>query len=275
MPFQPGELTPFRSARHFYGAELRRFRTEADMPLAELARKVTASKSQLARIETAESMAARELSAEFDRLFGTDGHFARLYGLARRETHPVQYRAYMELEERAVAIDEYAGHTVPGLLQTEGYARALLRCDPEASEEQVERLVEARVSRQERMHTSDAPYLWAILDESVIRRPIGGATIMREQLCALIPLVDTATMKIQVLPYSHGEHALLGGMLALVQLPGDDPDVAYEEGIDVSRLYEDPREVAKRRRKYDALKAYALSPRESATVIKRAMKDCE
>ncbi len=272
MGFEPGELTPDRSVRHFYGADLRRHRMNADMSLAQLAGQVPCSKSQLARIETAESIVPPGLSEEFDKLFGTDGHFTRLYGLVRREIHPDQYRKFMNAESAADFISEFAGHTVPGLLQTEAYARALLRCDPDASVEKVEELVSARMSRQERLTPDGAPYIWAILDEAVIRRPIGGPQVMHDQLAALLPLTDTATTKIQVLPYSHGAHALLGGSLTLLKLRHG-VEVAYEEGIETSRLFEDPREVSRRQRIYDALRAYALSPKDTATLIEQAMEE--
>ncbi|MDT0444006.1 helix-turn-helix domain-containing protein [Streptomyces johnsoniae] len=272
MLFKPGELTPDRSVRHLYGADLRRHRMKADTSLAQLAGQVPCSKSQLARIETAESIVPPGLSEEFDRIFGTDGHFTRLYGLVRREVHPDQYRRYMSAESAAESIAHYAAHVVPGLLQTEAYARALLRCDPDTSAEKAEELVAARMSRQERLTPDGAPYIWAILDEAVVRRPIGGPQVMHDQLAALLPLTDTATTKIQVLPYSHGAHALLGGPLTLLKLPNG-VEVAYEEGLETSRLFEDPRDVSRRQRIYDALRAYALSPKDTAALIEQAMED--
>ncbi|UCM87856.1 helix-turn-helix domain-containing protein [Streptomyces marincola] len=273
MTFQPGRLTPSRSARHLYGADLRRHRRNADLSLAQLAGEVPCSKSQLARIETAEIMAPKGLSQDFDRLFSTDGHFTRLYDLVRREAHPDEYRRFMAFEAEAQYICEFAGHTVPGLLQTEAYARELLRCDPELSSEQVEERVQARMSRQERLRSEQPPHFWAIFDEAVIRRPIGGWRVMREQLAALLPLVESARSKIQVLPFEHGAHAFLGGSLTLLKLRRG-AEVAYEEGIAASRLYEDAEEVGKRQRIYDALRAYALSPRDTATLIKQVMEEC-
>lgn len=269
------ELTPDRSARHLYGAEIRRLRTGADMSLARLSEVLKYSKSHLARIETAEAMPPPGLSEALDAAFGTDGHFLRLYGLARREAHPDKYRRYMDFEARATAVEHWAAHVVPGLLQTEAYARALLRAgDPGATEEKLAERVTARMSRQERLQGDEPPHLWAILDEGVIRRLIGGPEVMRDQLDTLLPLMDTRNTKIQVLPYSHGAHRFTGGALTLISVP-DASVVAYEEGIDVSHLHEETGSVQERRRAYDALRAYALAPRESAALIRAAMEDCE
>ncbi|UGY91976.1 helix-turn-helix domain-containing protein [Streptomyces gobiensis] len=275
MAARPRELTPDRSIRHFYGAEMRRYRTNTDMSLDRLSGIVRYSKSQLHRIETAQMMPPPGFSESLDAAFGTDGHFARLYGPVKREVHPDQYRRHMDFEAEARVVEEYAGHVVPGLLQTEAYARALLRAGaPDASEEKLEDRVTARMSRQERLRSDDPPRLWAILEEVTIRRMVGGPEVMREQLASLLPVVDTATTKMQLLPNNHGEHRLLGGSLTLHTLP-DDTTVAYEEGIDAGRLYEDADSVRERRHAYDALRAYALSPKETAAWIRSAMEDCK
>ncbi|MFH8365899.1 Scr1 family TA system antitoxin-like transcriptional regulator [Streptomyces sp. NPDC018031] len=274
MAFQSKELTPDRSARHLYGAEVRRLREKAEMSLVRLGEVLKYSKSQLARIEAAESVPPPGLSEALDAAFGTDGHFARLYPLARREAHPRRYRRYMDFEAVARVVEHWAAHVVPGLLQTEAYARELLRCHAEVTEEEVEQRVAARLGRQERLRGDAPPRVWAVLDEGVIRRLVGGSEVMREQLSALLALVDTPRTKVQVLPFRHGGHSLLGGSLTLLRLQGS-MSVAYEEGIEASCLYEDAAEVERRQADYDALRAYALSPRESAALIRSAMEDCK
>lgn len=274
MRFGAGELTPDRSARHFYGAELRRFRENADMSLAKLAGEVPCSKGQLARIETGESMAPTGLSEEFDRVFRADGHFTRLFALVCREVHPDQYKQYMSLEERAAFIQYYAGHVVWGLLQTEAYARAFFGYDEAATAEQIEELVAARLSRQERLKSAQPPYVWAILDEAVLRRPVGGPEVMREQLARLLPLVDTNRSKIQVLPFAHGGHFLMSGSTTLLRQP-DGATAVWQEGHQSGRLYEENGQVIRRQNHYDALRAYALSPRESAALIRQLMEEYE
>ncbi|KRV47146.1 DNA-binding protein [Wenjunlia vitaminophila] len=265
-------LTPDRSVRHLFGAEARRLREQANMSLEQLADVVNFSKSHLARIELAEYMPPPDLPARLDAAFDTDGLFGRLYSIARREVHPDKYRRRMELEARARIIEEYAGHIVPGIVQTEAYARALfLASNPKATADAIEERVAARMSRQEVLRSSPAPDVSIILDEAVIRRPVGGPDVMRAQLSLLIDMVDTPTSVVQVLPFAHGEHGLLGGTLTLMTLD-DDTRVAYEESIDTGQLLEDPESVSTRHRAYDLLRAYALSPLQTVAFIRSAME---
>ncbi|MBW1604414.1 helix-turn-helix domain-containing protein [Streptomyces sp. JJ66] len=265
-------LTPHRSARHLFGAELRRHRELASMSLERLAEVVNYSKSHLARIETAETMIPPQLPAQLDAAFGTDGFFQRLYALARTEVHPDRYRRRMELETRARVIDEYAGHLVPGILQTEPYARAIFRVsDDTATPDEIEARVAARMSRQTLLRSETLSEMTVILDEAVIRRPVGGQAVMKDQLARLIPLTETPSTLIQLLPFEHGEHPLLGGTLTLMTLT-DRTCVAYEEGIASGTLLEDQERVAMRRRAYDRMRAHALSPRKTAAVLSTAME---
>ncbi len=242
------------------------------MSLEQLADVVNFSKSHLARIELAEYMPPPDLPARLDAAFDTDGLFGRLYSIARREVHPDKYRRRMELEARARIIEEYAGHIVPGIVQTEAYARALfLASNPKATADAIEERVAARMSRQEVLRSSPAPDVSIILDEAVIRRPVGGPDVMRAQLSLLIDMVDTPTSVVQVLPFAHGEHGLLGGTLTLMTLD-DDTRVAYEESIDTGQLLEDPESVSTRHRAYDLLRAYALSPLQTVAFIRSAME---
>lgn len=268
MTFQAGELTPDRSARHFYGADLRRYREARQMSLGRLAGEVPCSKSHLARIETAESMPPPGLSEEFDRVFQTDGHFTRLYALARREMHPERYRRHLELESKATVIRTYAGLLVPGLLQTAEYAEALFRATrPKAEDTEVRQMVEARLSRQVRLREPQPPDYSVILDEAALRRPVGGPAVMRAQLDALLRLVHTRHTVVQVLPFAHGEHGLMGGALTLLTLESG-ATYAYEESIATGTLLEDPEQVANRVRAYDLLRSCALPPQETAQFLR-------
>ncbi|WP_308376818.1 helix-turn-helix transcriptional regulator [Streptomyces sp. ISL-99] len=243
------------------------------MSLDRLAEIVNYSSSHLSRIEAAEHMPPPDLSEKLDAAFGTDGHFARLYGIARHEWFPDRYRKRMELEEQAQVIAEYAGHVVPGLLQTDAYARALFKVgNPRGSDDEINEKVRARLSRQAILTADTAPDLSVIMDEAAIRRPIGGPEVMRGQLAELLPRVDAPTSVIQVLPFAHGEHALLGGSLTLLTLAGG-AMVAYEEGINSGALIEDPDTVSTRLRSYDLLRAHALSPRRTAALIRSAMEE--
>ncbi|MEU3187130.1 helix-turn-helix transcriptional regulator [Streptomyces sp. NPDC006923] len=251
---------------------MRSFRERAGLTLEGLSGVVLVSKSHLSRIETAEYMPPRELPAQLDVAFGTDGIFEELYGLARKEIHPDKYRRRMELEARARVIDEYSGHVVPGLVQTEEYARALFRVsNPRATQDEIEEKVSVRMGRQSLLRADPLPDLSLVLDEAVVRRPIGGAGVMRAQLAALLELVDGPASVVQILPFEHGEHAFLGGSLTVLTLDNGSV-VAYEESISTGQLLEDQESAGVRRRAYDLMRAYALSPRNTASLIRSTME---
>lgn len=271
--FNASALTPNQSARHFYGAELRRHRDGEGWSLSRACERLLVSKSTLARLETAEVMPQPGFSERADHVYATEGHFLRLYGLVRKERFPDKYRRRMELEERARVIEEFAGHVVPGLLQTPDYARALFRAsNPKAGPEAIEDMVSIRTSRQDILLSDARPDMSAIIDEAVLRRPVGGRATIHAQLAQLASLARSPRTTIQVLPFAHGEHALLSGSLTLLTLP-DARCVAYEEGITTGFLLEDAESVIAHRRSYDLLRAYALTPPESAALIQRVMED--
>ncbi len=272
MGAKPKELTPDRSARDMFGSVMRRHRLKTEMSLERLAAVLNYSKSALARYETAESMIPEDLPPKLDGLFDTGAIFADLYLLARKEVHPDQFRRVMEAETRALLIQQYTGQLVPGLVQTSAYARALFEChNPRATPEAIDDLVVARMGRQALLTADPPPDLSLILDESVLKRAYGGPAAMREQLQRLMDLTHAATSVLQIIPFDQGGHALAGGSLKLLTLD-DGAQLAYEEAISTGTLIEDSTEVMIRQRAYDLLKAYALSPSDSATFIKSAME---
>ncbi|MGX1130145.1 hypothetical protein RKD49_002335 [Streptomyces glaucescens] len=157
-------------------------------------------------------------------------------------------------------------------MQTEEYAHAQLSLREELTPEEVKERVNARLSRQDRLHAANRPLRWAILDESVIRRRVGSAECMAKQLARLLEQVDTPDSKVQVMPFSSGPHYLMGGALTLLT-NSKGSTVAYEEGIELGHLYEDRDSVKKWRRHYEVLRANALSPAASAELIRDAMED--
>ncbi|MCH0571409.1 XRE family transcriptional regulator [Streptomyces sp. MUM 136J] len=251
---------------------MRRQRQLAGVSLDRLSDIVNYSKTQLHGVETAERLPLPPLSAKLDAAFGTGGLFEGLWSIIQRERYPDRYRRFMELADQATDIHEYAGHLVPGLIQTPAYARALLRVgDPGASAEEIERKVGVRVGRQGRLREGGGPYLWALLEEGVLRRPVGGPATMREQLQVLLSHAESSRVEVQVIPYGHGEHSLLDSTLTLMTMPNT-ATIAYVESNYSGQLIEDPVEAMKRRRAYDLLRANALSPRKSAAMIKAAME---
>jgi len=266
------QLTPDRSARDLFGHKLRAARSDAGLSLEALASRLTLSKSHLARVETAEYMPPPELPVQLDEFFEAGGIFQELYALCRKEAHPDQFRRRMELESQAITIKEYSPQIVPGLLQTEDYARAQFRVHlPKADEAEIERLVSARLGRQAHLLADPAPDYAVVLDEAVLRRGYGGPSVMREQLAALLDLSLTPTSFVQVIPFSHGGHALAGGSVSLWSLDSGQ-HVAYEESITTGTLLEEKHDVQALIRAYDLLSASALSPVESAALIRAVLE---
>lgn len=266
------ELDPARSARELYASELRRQRQIAGLSLDRLSDIVNYSKTQLHGVETAERVPFPPLSAKLDAAFGTGTLFEGLWNVVQRERFPDRYRRFMELADQATDIHEYAGHLVPGLLQTAAYARALLRVGaPEATEKEIERKVALRLERQRRLGEPGGPHLWVVLEEGVLRRPVGSQATTSEQLGTLLKLAKSPRVRLQVVPYALGEHSLLDSTLTLLTLPNT-TSLAYVESNYSGQLIEKSTEVMHRRRAYDLLRANALSPRESSAMIKAAME---
>ncbi|MET8828446.1 Scr1 family TA system antitoxin-like transcriptional regulator [Streptomyces sp. NPDC004610] len=272
MPRPPKELSPERSVRDLFGFKVRSHRERQGWTLEAMSSRLAISKSHLARVEVAEYMPPPELPAQLDGLFGTDKYFTELYALCRKEAHPDKFRRRMELEDKAVGIREYTPQLVPGLLQTEAYARALFRMhDPRATEQRIDELWTLRLGRQALLLREPRPDYAAILDAGVLLRGYGGASVMRDQLAKLLDLSLTATTFIQVVPFSTGGQGLAGGSLSLWTLD-DGRHVAYEEGISTGTLLEEKTEVLSLIRAYDLLSASALSPAESADFIRSTLE---
>ncbi|MGX2995592.1 helix-turn-helix domain-containing protein [Streptomyces sp. JNUCC 64] len=273
MAQRPAQLTPERSARHLFGARMRRYREANGWSLDEMATRVTVSKAHLARIEKAERMPPPELPTTLDQMFNANGLFNDLYALCKKEAHPDQFRRWMDLEAMATVIKEYTPQLMPGLLQTEAYARTLFRIhDPKITEEKMEELWTLRLGRQSRLLGSPSPDYSVILEEAVLRRVYGGPAVMRDQLVKLLDLCLTPSSFIQVIPFSRGAHGLLGGSLSLSTL-GSGKRVAWEESISTGTLFEEHHEVQSRFRAYDLLSASALPPTESAAFIRAVLEE--
>ena len=185
-------------------------------------------------------------------LYGVTGGEERgaLLKLAREANTPGWWQGYSDilphwvepyfgLEAAASFIRNYELQFVPGLLQTEGYARALIRLGNAATEDDVMRRAEARLSRQEILTREIPPRLWAVMDEGALRRSIGGKAVMREQIRHLIDMCDHPAVTLQILPFQIGAHPAMGGPFTILRFSEPDlRDVVYIEQL-TSALYLD------------------------------------
>jgi hypothetical protein len=188
---------------------------------------------------------------------------------------PPWFRTAVGLEESASLIRSYQPQVVPGLLQAEGYIRAITAASfPAATEEETERRVALRQARQELLRRPDPPEYWVVMDETVLRRPIGGQQVMREQLAYLIDATGLPQVTIQVIPFAAGWHPALHGMFNIYRFPAQElPDVVYSESLTGAFYLNKPDEAARYTEALDQMCAQAASPEQTAAILRDIMKE--
>ncbi|KRV47167.1 DNA-binding protein [Wenjunlia vitaminophila] len=257
-----------------FGSHLRRLRLRAGWTQAETGRRVHVVGSRIAQLEGGTGhRPTLALTRALDAVLDADGLLVELLPHVWREAFPDWSRRFMELSHRATGIRQYLAHEVPGLLQTEDYARAVLGVgctlrDPAHLEERVA----ARMTRQQRLDGPDRPEYEVVLDESVLLRHVGEAEVMRSQLQHLLRSAGAGHVTLQVLPFRSGEHPSLGGSLTVLTMP-DGSRVGYREGAEDGRLLEELEDVMSCTWAYDRLRVLALPPRASLARIRAVLED--
>lgn len=190
----------------------------------------------------------------------------------RSDAVPEWFQVYLGLEAEASSIHEYAAELVPGLLQTQDYYRAFMNAAPAAGDGQaIERKLAVRSARQERLTADDAPEVWVVLNEAVIRREVGGADVMRRQLEHIAELAERPHISVQVLRFRSGVHPAMDGSFIVLGFPeASDPDVIYLESQTGSLYLEKEPEVERYRAMFAHLVASAVGPDESRSLIAEA-----
>ncbi|WP_031145361.1 helix-turn-helix domain-containing protein [Streptomyces xanthophaeus] len=271
----PKKLDPSSSPRAMLGAELRVARERAGKSQAELAEPLFVSGSFIGQLEAGTRRMHLDFARQIDEILGTDGFFARNCGAAAKSKYPDHFAAVAEVEALAKEIRDYAPQLIPGLLQTEAYARAVCRAyQPTATEQVIDELVENRLARASLLTDPSSPLLWCVFDEAVIRREVGSGEVMAEALRHIIGLARSHRIIVQVIPFRAGAHAGMTGLLKLMSF-ADAPPLSYAEGNGTGQLFDDPATVARHVLNYDLLTASALSPRDSLAMIESAAKDYE
>lgn len=263
-------------------AELKRLREVAGLTQEDLAERLDWHHTKVFRIETGRTGPhPNDVRVMLDEFGITDREqrdaLVQLAKEARqrgwwysyRDVLPSRYEFFIGLEEEATSIRNFELAVVPGLLQTEDYARALVQGGPlELEAEEVERRIEVRMTRQQLLTRPDRPQLWTILDEAAIRRVIGGPDIMRAQLRQLIEMGEQGKTTIQVVPYTVGAHPGTTGPFIILSFaePGE-PDVVYMETIGGNLSVDKPEDVQHYTTAFDHLRAVALSPADTRTML--------
>jgi transcriptional regulator with XRE-family HTH domain len=188
---------------------------------------------------------------------------------------PAWFRTAVGLEEAATLIRAYEPQVIPGLLQTEGYIRAITAASfPAATPDYAERTVALRLARQQLLHRASPPGYWVVMDETVLRRPIGGRHVMRDQLTHLIQAAEQPEVTIQVIPFAAGWHPALYGMFNIFRFPGDEiPDIVYSEALTGAYYLNKPDETARYTQALDTMCAQAATPEQTITILRDIMKE--
>jgi Domain of unknown function (DUF5753)/Helix-turn-helix domain len=265
--------------RRQLGVELRRLR--GDRTVADVVAGLGWSESKLSRIETAHSgIRPKDLDALLDGYGVAPAVRKRMHALsiqsrqrawweAYGDVLPDAYETYIGFEAEATAIFNYEAQIVPGLLQTPQYARAVIAADGVYDDEDVvAQRVQVRLARQAVLTRVPPPRLAVVLDEAALRRAIGGPEVMRHQLSRLVETAELSMVTIQVLPFAAGAHRALAGSFIVLEL-GDDSDhpLVYSEGMTGGVFRSRPDELRSYLMSFEALRATALSPKDSSAFI--------
>lgn len=250
-----------------FGRQLKLLRTRAGMERAEFGKRLGYSADTVASIEQGRRIPQAQFIEKADEVLGAGGVLTALKEEVGRAQYPAFFRDMARLEAGAITLHVYGALAVPGLLQTEDYARAVFTMRrPLLDEEVVEQRVGARLERQEIFSRRPLPTLSFVIEESVLRRPIGGRSVLRGQLEQILLYGQLRNVEIQVMPTEAAEHCGLGGPFTLIE-NRDGRRMAYVEVQRTSRLYTDRAEVRDAEEQYGILRAQALTPRESLAFV--------
>ncbi|MGW2561654.1 helix-turn-helix domain-containing protein [Streptomyces sp. NPDC001514] len=262
-------------SREKYGEELKRRREAAGLTQEELSQRAIMSRTHIAHIEAGRRRPDVEDARRLDQVLDTGGLFERFLPALGEGRVAEHFAEALELERRATVIREYAPKLVPGILQTEAYAREVLGSGfPPKTTEERDRLLVTRLERARILDDFHSPVFWALMDEAVLRRPIGSPAIMCEQLRHIVQLGESHRIRVHALPFSAGFHALMEGFVTLMWFE-DLPPVAYVEGLKTGRVLEVPSVVRECQAAYDHALGDALSHHESLALIRSVAKEYE
>ncbi|MBC6459027.1 helix-turn-helix domain-containing protein [Actinomadura sp. HBU206391] len=273
MPRPQRELDPDSLVGHF-GAELRTYRNKADLSMARLATALGCSAQWIGQVELGEKPPSEEFAYDLDTYFKTCGNFHRLWEAIKRAGRCrvllPGFPRYLELEAEAVSIRRFSTQAIPGLLQTEPYARAVMalgRLQPA-----LDQRVAARMERQKVLLREQPPNALFVLEEAILHRPIGGSQIMCEQLETLAKFTEAGETQVRILPFASVTEAALDGAFTILSF-GNDPDLVYVEAPGITQLIDDKDTVAECGVRFDLLMGEALPRAESTELIFKLLEE--
>jgi transcriptional regulator with XRE-family HTH domain len=276
-----------RDALSLFADELKAYRGDRGWTQADLAAKISYSESLIAQVETCRRPPSRDLAKALDKMFATPGFaeetpdsvgisgtFGRMAAKLRNLPFPASFRSFAPYEAEAVALHIFEHSLIPGLLQTEGYARAVLATRPNTAEDEIDNLVAGRLERQAVLRRTDppAPILWALIDEGALYRPVAPPDVMRDQLMHLTEVSGRPNITVQIIPYSAGGHTGLLGACTIADLDGS-PGIVNLEDIADGRATDDAATVSQVTLRFNSLRSEALPKGASRELIVRVAEE--
>jgi transcriptional regulator with XRE-family HTH domain len=265
------------SPRHVFGAMLRFYRSAAGLSQEQLGTLIHFSPDQVSKVENGLRSPTREFTAACDSCpqLATSGALGelrdRLDGYFKHRAYPGWFDRWPEIEAQARVLRTFELVAVPGLLQTEGYAQAMLRTQVMVTADEIGEMVAARMARQAILARDHPPMLWVILDEGVLRRPAGGAEVMAEQVGKLIESAARPNVVIQVIPWAVGAHQGMSGNFVIADM-ADGQSIVYQDTAARGQIVEDADDLAAVTLTWDTLQAEVLPRSASLTLMEEAAK---
>ncbi|MEU5056385.1 MULTISPECIES: helix-turn-helix transcriptional regulator [unclassified Streptomyces] len=255
-----------------YGEWLKAQREAAGVTQQELATAAVMTRSHISHIEAGRRLPSKADARRLDKALNT-GNVLSSFLPDSDGAVAEHFESAHALEQQAVELREFALSFVPGILQTERYARAVLSPSyPPVRGRECDRLVVTRLERAKILEDPVSPVVWALLDEAVLGRPIGGPDVMAEQIMHIVRLAESGRIRVHVLPRSLGFHPLLESMLTLMWFD-DQPPVAYSEGVRMGKVHDSPAMVQELQGRYDLALSDALPLKESLALVRATAKD--
>ena len=268
--------------RRRLGAELRRYREAAGLTIDQVAERLECSASKISRLETGQTGSSPRDVRDILAIYQVgESELESLLEVARETRQrgwwqpygSVLTSAFIGFEADAERIRSYEAQCVPGLLQTEDYARAVLMAAQEATD-QIDNRVRIRMVRRELLTHDDPVDLWCVLDEAALLRPVGGRKIMQRQLEHLAKTAELPNVRLQILPLEIGAHAGMEGSFVLLSFPHEsDPDTVYVTMATGGVFQEKPDELHRYSTIFDLLTDAALSPEDSVALVTKMAKE--
>lgn len=250
-----------------FGRQLKLLRVRAGLDRTEFGKRVGYAAQSVASFEQGRRIPQPRFIDRADDVLDAGGVLKALKEELARAQYPAFFRDAARLEAKAAALNVYAMYAVPGLLQTEEYAQAVFQMQrPLLDDEVIAQRLEARMVRQDIFDRSPAPLMSFVIEESVLRRPIGGRKVMRDTLEQVLLSGQLRNVEVQVMPIEREDHAALGGPFTLIDTHKGDR-IAYAEVQSDSRLYTGQAKIRELEARYGILRSQALTPKESSALI--------